>query len=193
MDHPYILTHSGARVSATAGVPTIDDIALALSRAPRFAGHTRVPYTVLDHSLFAAALCAREQPGSFPMQLAVLLHDAHEAVTADNPSPFKNAQIRAIQEKLDERISVSICVNACDELFGDHAQAIKIYDRRALLAEAFVVGPPTLVTPEDVREHFGDAPSEADVAVLRDFLRTESKMDEKRKVFVALTAVLRLG
>jgi len=191
MRKPYILTHSGQMVGADMGVPTVEDIALALSRQPRFAGHTRVPYTVLDHSLFACAMAAAEYPQDFKLQLAVLLHDAHEALTADNPTPFKDKHIREIQEGLDFRISGAVTRDKSEYLFFLNSSAIKAYDTRALLAEAYVIGPPALVTIADVALHFGATPEPEDVTRLQKFMRTENDMAVKRRVFAALVEVLR--
>lgn len=66
----------------------IMDIAHALSLINRFTGHTIRPYSVAEHSLLVADICAME--GQSPItQLAALLHDAHEAYTGDMSSPVK--------------------------------------------------------------------------------------------------------
>lgn len=188
---PYILTHSGQLVSADSGCPTIADIALALSRAPRFAGHTRVPYSVLDHSLFAFAMAQQEKPKALPLLLAVLLHDAHEAVTADNPSPFKDEHLRTIQQALDERIGETH--GGVSTLFTMFSEAIKTYDRRALLAEAYVVGPPSLVSMEDVATHFGDIPERKDIEQLQHFVKVGAAVEPKLRVFATIAEKLKRG
>jgi hypothetical protein len=64
----------------------IRDIAHALAQQCRFAGHTRVPYSVAQHSVLvshaAAALDVRAG-------LWGLLHDASEAYLTDIPRPLK--------------------------------------------------------------------------------------------------------
>lgn len=50
------VTRSGAEVTPTTGVPTLDDSAYALVRQPRFAGHTTHWWTVLHHSLLVSAM-----------------------------------------------------------------------------------------------------------------------------------------
>lgn len=66
----------------------IMDIAHSLSMINRFTGHTIRPYSVAEHSLLVADICAME--GHSPItQLAALLHDAHEAYTGDVSSPVK--------------------------------------------------------------------------------------------------------
>lgn len=59
------------------------DIATALSRIPRFGGHTRYLYSVAQHSCMVAD---RLRPG---LKLAGLLHDASEAYLLDIPTPIK--------------------------------------------------------------------------------------------------------
>lgn len=69
----------------------LEDIAVALSRAARFNGHTlgAVPYNVAHHSYLCETLLPAD---TAPMaRLAVLLHDAHEAYTGDLVAPFKAA------------------------------------------------------------------------------------------------------
>ena len=87
---PWMQTHSGAHVHLL--TPEVDeirllDIAHALSRIPRFTGHTRghYAYSVAQHSVWVAETV----PG--PMALAALLHDAHEAYLGDIATPVKLA------------------------------------------------------------------------------------------------------
>lgn len=61
----------------------IEDIALALSRQPRFAGHTNKLYTVAQHSVLVALQCP------WDLRLEGLLHDASEAYLCDMPLPAK--------------------------------------------------------------------------------------------------------
>lgn len=81
----YIRTYSGGRFYTT---PTVDqvklmDIAVPLSRAPRFAGHSRFGYSVAAHSIHVSLMV----PPAY--QLQALFHDASEAYLADIPTPFK--------------------------------------------------------------------------------------------------------
>ena len=66
---------------------SIVDIAVGLSRAARFRGHTRDDASVTEHSLQVARRC----PPS--LQLAGLLHNAAEAYLGDIASPLKHLAV----------------------------------------------------------------------------------------------------
>jgi hypothetical protein len=77
------------------------DIAVALSRIPRFTGHTVFQYSVAQHSLLVAQLSSRGQRLTHDIKrikLLSLLHDADEAYTSDIPSPVKQLLKPAITE-----------------------------------------------------------------------------------------------
>lgn len=84
----YKQTYSGKMLDyLNPRVEDIDifDIARGLAAMPRFAGHTRFPYTVAQHCLIACHVASPEN------KLAALLHDASETYTGDLPTPLKNA------------------------------------------------------------------------------------------------------
>lgn len=189
----YIMLASGTCVGES-GAPTIEDVVLGLSRAPRFGGHSRVPWTVLEHSLFVHRLAQAPVEQSAPsarvaaiVRLAALLHDAHECVTGDIPTPFKSASMKMFQRMLDRRIATAL-VPECPTLFHEFPAEVKLLDAVALPAEALVVGPETLQTPELVKEHFGTLPNENAVALLHD----ERKLARPEFRFLALYKDLRL-
>ena len=66
----------------------INTIAKALSCINRFCGHTSRPYSVAEHSLLVCDIL-RDQGYSCLVQMAGLLHDAHEAYIGDVSSPVK--------------------------------------------------------------------------------------------------------
>jgi hypothetical protein len=150
------LTYSGRLVKPGGSEhPSLMDIAIGLSRQPRFAGQCRRWWSVLDHTLFCDELVKAEpETSSRELRLAVLLHDAHEAITADVPTDMKGPELKQTQRELDEDILNAYFpggqeAHRCD-CWG---VAVKDIDRRALCAEARVVGPPT--TPERILELFG--------------------------------------
>lgn len=96
-------TRSGVRITLTEGAPTLLDIGRALSRIPRFCGHTLQAWNVAQHSLVVWKIIQQEMY-SVSAQLYGLLHDAHESITGDIPRPFKTLDIKRLQDDLDVRI-----------------------------------------------------------------------------------------
>lgn len=68
----------------------IADIAHQLSMINRFHGATLRPYSVAEHSLLVSQIIEK-QGHSVSVQLAGLMHDAHEIYTQDLASPAKTA------------------------------------------------------------------------------------------------------
>ena len=135
---PWILTVSGRRFDLLA--PTVDsidagDIAHALSQVNRFGGHTRVPYSVAEHSL----LVSRIVPVGFA--LAGLLHDAAEAYVGDVVGPLA-CRLPAFLE-IEARIldAVAIRFSVPRSLF--HSPEVRRADRVALLTERRDLLPPS--------------------------------------------------
>lgn len=116
--------------------PTMYDIGYALSQVPRFCGHTKEPWTVLQH-LFAAARLAKLLGHSTRIQLLALLHDAHEAITGDIPHPWKTDDLRKYQDELDTRIYASIGISLPSI---SEKKTVKEIDTMLLYAEAKVFG-----------------------------------------------------
>jgi hypothetical protein len=82
----YELT--GAHALMPSNAPRIEDIAHALAQTNRFNGHAKRPYSVAEHSLLVADIAAG-RGATAVVQLACLMHDAHEAYTGDQTSPIK--------------------------------------------------------------------------------------------------------
>ena len=89
----------------------IDDIAWALSRIPRYVGHTvtEMPYNVAQHSVYVAKIVELIAEGKLQPDFALdedsivysegnclgfyaLFHDAHEAYTGDIPHQLSESQ-----------------------------------------------------------------------------------------------------
>jgi hypothetical protein len=140
------LTYSGRNVKPGNGEhPSLIDIAVGLSRQPRFAGQTRRWWSVLDHTLFGDEIVQYSYPTEDirRRRLAWLLHDAHEAITADVPTDVKRETLLgAAQAKLDADIYDAFFPGGY-LAFLEHEPMVKDIDQRALRAEAWVVGPPT--------------------------------------------------
>lgn len=139
-----MLTQSGILIlPGGAEAPALQDIAVGLGRAPRFAGQTRQWWSVLHHS-FVVELLVRESfdPDGLtaiarPARLAALLHDAHECITADIPTTWKHVGMKELQKELDQRIAARYGVD-----FSSPSALIRACDQTALLAEGQIVGPP---------------------------------------------------
>ena len=77
----------------------IEDIAHALSNQCRFAGQSRVHYSVAEHSLRVSHYVPQ---GCCPLQ--ALLHDASEAYLVDLPSPIKYGTILGGEYRIIEEV-----------------------------------------------------------------------------------------
>lgn len=106
-------TVSGRKVDVSNPNPNdivIEDIAWALSRMPRFSGHSipYMPYSVAQHCIQVA----EELKGlgfDRRIQLLGLLHDAAEAYINDLPSPVKHIpEIHAVIKKLEDSLMAAI-------------------------------------------------------------------------------------
>ena len=142
-----MFTHSGVFVSSESGSPTLQDIAIQLGRMPRFVGATKQNYPVLAHSLVVADIMTDlyatdpEAPKTGECIVYGCLHDAHECVTGDVPTPVKCDCIRGFHECVDSRLYESLGVPEPDELMKEY---VKIADNLAFYAEAYIVGAPGL-------------------------------------------------
>lgn len=98
----WIATATGAEFDVLDPDPAnvrLHDIAHALSRQCRYAGHCRQFYSVAEHCVHVARFLGRSHP---QLGLAALLHDASEAYLVDIPRPIKKAmpQYRDIEDRL---------------------------------------------------------------------------------------------
>jgi hypothetical protein len=103
-----VTTASGAKIDylRPKNIP-LEDIALGLSRQPRFVGQTTRPYSVAQHSLLVMELVPYHK-------MYALIHDAAEALLCDIPTPAKEA-MRILSkgdspyDKLEDRLYRAIC------------------------------------------------------------------------------------
>lgn len=167
-----MMTRSGVDIRPfNDAAPPIEDIALSLSRQPRFGGHAIRPWSVAEHSM----VCAGLVKGSKRLELYALLHDAHESVTADVPTTWKTDEIRMAQRELDKRIFKSLGIPPMSD---STRHLIKQIDHEVLLAEAKVVGPPGAYE-RIVRDMGGCSPAREIEAVI-EVQRTIHQFDEYR-------------
>lgn len=139
-----IETVSGKYVSPIHCTPEdidIDDIAWALSRINRFAGHTitEVPYNVAQHSVFVCDMIANDYPEDKYFQFYGLMHDTGEAYIGDIPSPIKRIDglgeiFKAVEHNLLSIIMTKYVGNnvPSEEMLNQ----VDYYDKKALHIEA---------------------------------------------------------
>lgn len=178
-----MMTLTGNYVGPNRGAMTLQDIALGLSRMPRFGGQTSVEWHVTDHLVCATHYLQNLIVQGFNratklLPLHVLLHDAHEAMTGDIPTSFKTPDMRTLQARLDERIYLSLGIPMPT---ADERAIIKEIDARMLLAEARVVTP--LATYEKICEEVRDTAWSGAVDVVKWHLGGERNA---RETFLAL-------
>lgn len=113
----------------------LEDVALGLSRMPRFAGQTKIPFSVAQHSLLVAELCPRHR-------MKALLHDAQEYLLCDIPTPAKEAMRELANgdspyDILEDRLHMAICDEVGIAPFISYP--VHLADREARKIEARVL------------------------------------------------------
>lgn len=108
----------------------IEDVAQALSRIPRFNGHTTQAYTVGEHSIrvgMRALYWARSDghPEETVIEIArcALLHDAAEAYTGDIVNPLKQILKKAFVPGSDPFTTTELIVD--EALLGDISEPLR--------------------------------------------------------------------
>lgn len=133
---PFIETFLGERFQPLAPVPSsifVEDIAHALSNQCRFAGHTRVHYSVAEHSVRVSWL-VEEWGADEAVQLWALMHDASEAYLVDLPTPLKQSEFGQAYRQAEAELMNVIC-----ERFGmapPEPEIVKAADLTMLATEA---------------------------------------------------------
>jgi hypothetical protein len=124
-------TLSGRRFEiGTKYAPTIRDIAIGLSRIPRWAGATVRPWSVLQHSLAVGSLLSAENP---VVHLAALVHDMEEVATGDIPSPFKTKTQRELGVRMRAWLYSEVLVQPLPDDATE--QLVHVVDDQLKLAE----------------------------------------------------------
>lgn len=146
-----MVTISGRSFDLKAPVPAdidIKDIGHALSNICRFAGHVKEFYSVAEHSV-AVAAWLRKQGFAPGVQMAGLLHDAHEAYTGDLPTPLKRLMgfsVDAVQGGIQALIHTMVFGKP--NLKAEAIQAVTEADRVLLHVEAIQLQDATWASPE---------------------------------------------
>lgn len=163
----WLQTHSGRAFDLRTPDPAdvrVEDIAHALARINRYNGHTRIAYSVAEHSLLVASTLMIDHKDD-ALALAGLLHDAAEAYVGDlifplyqALSPEASAEIRTIMGGVEAAILEALQIPLAVDL---HDPRVREYDRRILLNEraALLTEPPPLrwlvdgLQPLDIADH----------------------------------------
>ena len=137
----YLETVSGRKVNVSNPDPatiTIGDIAWALSRMPRFSGHSipYIPYSVAQHCIQVAKELAPHGPR---IQLHGLLHDAAEAYINDLPSPVKHIpEIHAVIKKLEDTLMLAVYSSlGITPPTEEEERIVKVADKNQQAVEAY--------------------------------------------------------
>ncbi|MBD3260671.1 MAG: hypothetical protein GF334_03175 [Candidatus Altiarchaeales archaeon] len=142
----------------------IEDIAHALANLCRFSGHTKMFYSVAEHSVWVSVQAPPD------LKLEALLHDAAEAYLGDVSRPLKRMlpQYKLLEGKIERRIA---------EKFGlvyPWPDAIKAIDNRMLITERNQLMGRSSWTWEDEAKPYGIAvaclePVQAKLAFMRTY------------------------
>ena len=129
----------GVEVWAPYNVSTVREIAHALAQINRFTGHCARPYSVAEHSLLVADIVHATHQGinhnRVEVELAALLHDAHESVTGDAASPIKRVLGQAWEWFEDEQQNALLDGYDLLTAYQKHRHVIKQADLIALATE----------------------------------------------------------
>lgn len=108
----YIQLHSGKKFHYNNYDPAeihAVDIAHALARCCRYAGHTMAHYSVAEHCIILTRYALAET-GDLDLALWALLHDGTEAYIPDIPRPLKNLPGMEAFIEMEDKIMHQIAV-----------------------------------------------------------------------------------
>jgi uncharacterized protein len=141
---PYLQTVSGRWVNPFD--PDRDqldagDIARALANQCRFGGHSRVFYSVAQHSVIVSQL-VEQRGGDTEDAFAALMHDATEAYLGDMPHPIKHrsplgAAFKAAEVTLEQAIRDRFRIKPDVPEVKRADRALLATERRAFSAETW--------------------------------------------------------
>lgn len=172
----YMTTYSGVKFSLENPRPEdvrLWDIGWALSRIPRFGGHTQDTWTVAEHSLYVVEIMKARGIKDLRTLLEGLLHDAHEAYIGDIVFPVAEAlDIRALK-MLKVRLDRVIYAKFLSPRHGVPDLRIKQADDIALRMEAeyFMVHPEAIALCQQVDTKGAPPPVHSILGGRTDFVR----------------------
>ncbi len=123
MHGPWCRTRSGRSIDFLNPDPDeieLADIAFGLSNEPRWGAQVR-DYSVAQHSVLVAVIAITQIPATTdprPVVRHALMHDAHEFISKDVPSPLKSLmpECSAIQNRLQRAIDKRFRILRWDEV-----------------------------------------------------------------------------
>src|SRR5829696_2066447 len=141
---PYLQTVSGRWVNPFDPDPAqldAGDIARALANQCRFGGHSRVFYSVAQHSVIVSRL-VEERGGDVEDAFAALMHDATEAYLGDMPHPLKHrsplgAAFKDAEDHLEEALRQRFAIKPDVPEIKRADRALLATERRAFSSEAW--------------------------------------------------------
>jgi hypothetical protein len=141
---PYIQTVSGRWVNPFEPDPAqldASDIARALANQCRFGGHSRVFYSVAQHSVIVSRV-VEGRGGDVEDVFAALMHDASEAYLGDMPHPIKHrsplgAAFREAEAGLEATIRERFKIKANVPEVKRVDRALLATERRTFSAESW--------------------------------------------------------
>ena len=141
---PYLQTVSGRWVNPFDPDPAqldAGDIARALANQCRFGGHSRVFYSVAQHSVIVSQL-VEERGGDVEDVFAALMHDASEAYLGDMPHPLKHrsplgAAFKEAEDHLERAIRDRFAIKPDVPEIKRADRALLATERRAFSAETW--------------------------------------------------------
>lgn len=139
---PFLQTVSGRWVNPFDPDPNqldAGDIARALANQCRFGGHSRVFYSVAQHSVILSQL-VEQRGGDIEETFAALMHDATEAYLGDMPHPLKHrsplgALFREAEDHLGKAIRARFRITRDVPEIKRIDRALLATERRAFSAE----------------------------------------------------------
>lgn len=138
----WILTFSGIMFYPLDPHPEeidIEDIAVALSRLPRYTGHTRFTYVVGQHSCYVCDILYKKYK-SPSLALRGLLHDGSETYTNDISSPLKKLKLFEEFREVEHRLQACIYKTfGLEEVNEEHDRLVKQADREVFHTEVLTL------------------------------------------------------
>src|SRR3954466_10341620 len=139
---PYLQTVSGRWMNPFDPDPEqldAGDIARALANQCRFGGHSRVFYSVAQHSVIVSRL-VEERGGDAEDAFAALMHDATEAYLGDMPHPIKHrsplgAAFKEAEDHLEQVLAQRFNIKPNVPEIKKVGRALLATERRALSGE----------------------------------------------------------